>query len=302
MAVNVLICDPVSDSAVAALRETPGVFVDVQDAITLEELAQVIGNYDAIVVRSRTKVREPLIDAGLPRLKAIIRGGVGLDSIDVDYARDKGVMVLNTPRASSNAVAELALALMFALVRHVPRADATMKAGAWEKKRLKGTELLGKTLGIIGYGRIGQLLGMKAKALGMKVLAHDPYVEHEDVVTMDELLRNSDFVSLHLPHVDATHHLIDAGQIKKMKGGAYIIQASRGGTVNEKAVHDAIVSGHLAGAAFDVYTEEPPHAEDIRALIELPQVVATPHIGAATVDSQDRIGGEIVALVREHLL
>ncbi len=297
---KLLICDPVAPDALEALREL-GVTVDEQTDITTDALKDVIADYDAIVVRSRTKVRAPLLeDPG--QLKAIIRGGVGLDNIDVDVARAKGVKVLNTPRASSNGVAELVLSLMFALARHTTQADASMKAGRWDKKKLKGTELAGKTLGIVGYGRIGKLLGQKVKALGMTVVAYDPYIEHDDLVPLDDLFKNADYVSLHIPHTEETHNFINAERLAAMKQGAYLLNAARGGTVDEAALYEALQTGHLAGAALDVYSEEPPESEALRALIALPQLIATPHIGAATGESQQRVGDEIVALVKEHLL
>ncbi|MBN2003301.1 MAG: D-2-hydroxyacid dehydrogenase [Anaerolineae bacterium] len=296
---KLLICDSVAAPAVEAMRAA-GVTVDVRDTITPEELLDVIAEYDAMVVRSRTKVRAPLIDKATC-LKVIIRGGVGLDNIDAGYAESKGIKVLNTPGASSNAVAELALGMMFALARQLGRADATMKAGQWEKKTIKGVELAGKTLGVIGYGRIGRLLGEKARALGMKVVAYDPYVKHADIVSLEELLRVSDVVSMHLPHTDESHNLLGAAQFAMLKRGAFVVQAARGGTLDEAALYDALVNGHLAGAALDVFSEEPPKSELLRKLVELPQVVATPHIGAVTAEATEKIGDEIVALVREHL-
>lgn len=296
---KVLICDSVDAQAVDAMRAA-GVEVDVRDTITLDELGQVIGEYDGIVVRSRTKVRAPLLQ-NPGNLKLIIRGGVGVDSIDVEVAESKGIKVINTPNASSNAVAELALAMMFALARSLTWADATMKAGKWEKKKLEGVELAGKTLGIIGYGRIGQLLAEKARALGMTVVAYDPYIQSADLVSLDELLAAADYVSLHIPHTPETHNLLGVEQLAKMKPGARLINAARGGVVDEEALYAALVSGHLAGAALDVFTEEPPQSEALHKLIALPQVIATPHIGAATVEAQERIGGEIVKLVKEHL-
>jgi D-3-phosphoglycerate dehydrogenase len=296
---KLLICDPVSAAAVAEMRAA-GVTVDVQDDITMEALSQVIGQYDAVVVRSRTKVRAPQLE-NPGNLKLIIRGGVGLDSIDVDVAQAKGIKVINTPHASSNAVAELALAMMFDLARRIGYADASMKADKWEKKTLKGTELAGKTLGIIGYGRIGRMLGEKARALGMTVVAYDPYLQDPDLVALETLLKASDYVTLHIPHTDETHNLIDAGRLAMMKPGAYLINAARGGTVDEAALYEALVGGRLAGAAMDVFTEEPPKSEVLRKLIALPQFVATPHIGASTKEAQERIGDEIVALVKEYL-
>jgi len=296
---KVLICDPVDAQAVDEMRAT-GIEVDVRDTITPDELKQVIGEYDGIVVRSRTKVRAPLLESS-GNLKLIVRGGVGLDSIDVAVAESQGIKVVNTPAASSNAVAELALGMMFSLARSLAWADATMKAGKWEKKKLKGTELAGKTLGIIGYGRIGQMLAEKARALGMKVVACDPYIDSADLVCLEKLLSVADYVSLHIPHTPETHNLLGAEQFVKMKEGACLINAARGGTVDEDALYAALVSGHLAGAALDVYTEEPPQSDGLKKLIALPQVIATPHSGAGTVEAQERIGSEIVNLVKEHL-
>jgi len=296
---KVLICDSVDAQAVDAMRAA-GVEVDVRDTITLDELGQVIGEYEGIVVRSRTKVRAPLLQ-NPGNLKLIIRGGVGVDSIDVEVAESKGIKVINTPNASSNAVAELALAMMFALARSLAWADATMKAGKWEKKKLEGVELSGKTLGIIGYGRIGRMLAEKARVLGMSVVAYDPYIQSADLVSLDELLAVADYVSLHIPHTPQTHNLLGVEQLAKMKPGARLINAARGGVVDEDALYAALVSGHLAGAAVDVFTEEPPQSEALHNLIALPQVIAMPHIGAATVEAQERIGGEIVKLVQEYL-
>ena len=296
---KLLICDPIAAAAVESLRAT-GVEIDVQDSITLEELAEVIGEYEGLVVRGRTKVREPLIDQAT-HMRVIIRGGVGLDNIDVAYAESKGIKVRNTPAASSNAVAELALGMMFALARHIAKADASMKAGGWDKKKLKGTELAGKTLGVIGYGRIGRALGAKGKALGMQVVAYDPYIKHEDLVPLEELLAQADYISLHLPHTETTHHLLSTAQFALMKDGARIVDAARGGVLDEAALYAALLAGKVAAAALDVYSEEPPQSELLRKLVELPQVVATPHIGASTEEAQARIGDEIVKLVQEYL-
>jgi hydroxypyruvate reductase len=297
---KLIVCDPIDASAVDAIREL-GVDVDVQDDITAEELPDVIAEYDAMIVRSRTKVREPLIDQAV-NLELIVRAGVGLDNIDVDYAESKGVTVANTPAASTNAVAELALGLMLSLARHIPRADATMKAGEWAKKQLKGTEIMGKTLGVIGYGRIGEAVGEKAKALGMDVVAHDPYVEHEDIVDFDKLLASADYITLHLPHNEGTHHLLSADEFAKMKPGVRLIDAARGGVVDEAALYDALVDGHVVAAALDVYSEEPPTSDLLRKLVELPQVIATPHIGAGTTEAKARIGDEIIKKVKTHLI
>lgn len=296
---KVLICDSVDAQAVDAMRAA-GIEVDVRDTITLDELGQVIGEYDGIVVRSRTKVRAPVLE-NPGKLKLIIRGGVGVDSIDVAVAESKGIKVINTPAASSNAVAELALGMIFSLARSLAWADASMKAGKWEKKKLEGAEVAGKTLGIIGYGRIGRTLAEKARALGMTVVAYDPYIVSPDLVALEELLPVADYVSLHIPHTAETHNLLGAVQFAMMKPGACVVNAARGGTVDEDALYAALVSGHLAGAALDVFTEEPPQSAALHKLIALPQVIATPHIGAATVEAQERIGGEIVKLVQDYL-
>ena len=296
---KLLICDPVDAAAIDEMR-TAGITVDVHDDITPAALAEIIGGYDGIVVRSRTKVGADLIDRGTA-LKVIIRGGAGLDTIDVVHARTKGISVQNTPAANSNAVVELALGMMLSLARHIDRADTGMKAGKWEKKTLEGTEIEGKTLGVVGYGRIGRMLGEKAKALGMTVLAFDPFVEHPDIVPLDTLLAHADYISVHVPLNKETANLLDADAFAKMKDGVFLVQASRGGTVNEAALYEALVSGKVAGAGIDVFSEEPPKSEALQQLVALPQVIATPHIGAATEEALARVGGEIVKLAKAAL-
>jgi D-3-phosphoglycerate dehydrogenase len=277
-----------------------GIDVDVRGDITLEDLAGIIGEYEGIVVRSRTKVRKDLIDKAT-RLKVIIRGGAGLDSIDVDHAQGKGIDVRNTPSANANAVAELALGMMISLARHIAMADCSMKAGRWEKKQLRGTEIAGKTLGVVGYGRIGQLLGQKARALGMNVVAYDPYVELPDIIPLDEVLASADYISLHVPMTTQTAGFIGTEAFAKIKKGAYLIQASRGGTVDEAALYEALTDGVLSGAALDVFIEEPPKSDLLLKLVGLPNVVATPHIGAATVEAQNRVGEEIIKIATSYL-
>lgn len=296
---KLLVCDPIAASAVEAMRAA-GIDVEVRDDITLEDLAGIIGDYEGMVVRSRTKVRKDLIDKAT-RMKVIIRGGAGLDSIDVDHAKSKGIDVRNTPAANANAVAELALGMMLGLARHVTLADSSMEDGRWEKKQLKGTEIAGKTLGVVGYGRIGQLLGEKAKALGMKVVAYDPYIEHPDIIPLDDVLAAADYISLHVPMTTQTAGFISTEAFAKIKKGAYLVQASRGGTVDEAALYEALTNGTLSGAALDVYTEEPPKNDLLLKLVALPNVITTPHIGAATVEAQDRVGGEIVKIAISYL-
>jgi len=297
---KLLICDPTDPASVETMRQA-GIEVDVQDAITPEELEAVVGHYDAIVVRSRTKVTAAVIDKGLPRLKLIIRGGVGVDNIDVKHAEAKGVEVRNTPAASSNSVAELTIGFMFALARQIPQMNQTMKEGRWEKKAFsKGSELAGKTLGLIGCGRIGALVAQKAAALGMRVLFFrrtPTELPGARQVSLEELLAQSDFISLHVPLTDETRHIIDAAAIARMKKGVYIINCGRGGTIDEAALYDAIVSGHVAGAALDVYEDE--KVEQGKRFKDLPQVIGSPHVGAGTKEASARVGAEVAQIAIE---
>lgn len=296
---RILASDGIEKNAAATLA-TQGHEV-VQQFYEPEELAEQVKNFDVLVVRSATKVRKPIIDAAAEagRLKLIIRGGVGIDNIDHVYAEGKGIKVMNTPKASSDSVAELALAHMFSVARFISIAGHTMREGKWEKKAYKGIELSGKTLGIIGYGRIGQALGLRAQALGMKVVAYDiykiPALENENMryVEMDELLAVSDFISLHTPAIDGKP-LINAETIAKMKDGVVFINTSRGNNVDENALLDALNSGKIYGAGLDVYAEEP--AKNV-ALYSHPRVSCTPHIGASTSEAQKRIGAEIVDII-----
>lgn len=295
---KLIVCDPMDPKAIEAMREG-GIDVDVNDDVTLDELKEIISDYEAMAVRSRTKVREPLIDRAT-NLKAIIRAGVGLDSIDVDYAEQKGIEVRNTPAASSNAVAELTIGYLLALARHIVQATVSMKEGKWEKKQLTGTELAGKTLGLIGFGRIGSLVGQKAKALGMDILFYDYLdvdVDFATQVDLDELLTRSDYLSLHVPHTSATHHLVGAEEFAKMRDGVQIVNCSRGGTLDEDALLAAIERGKVAGAALDVFEDE---AEDRgRKLMARPEVIGSPHIGAGTVEAKARVGEETARIAIE---
>ena len=288
---KILICDKTEKEAIEQMRAA-GLQVDVRDDITPEELPGVLPAYDGMVVRSRTKVRQPLIDV-CPNLKVIVRGGVGLDNIDADYAKTRGITVMNTPLASSASVAELAIAYMFALARSVHQASASMKAEKWEKKAFEGVELAGKILGLIGIGNIGKEVARRANALGMTVLAYDPYVKSAEgvkLVPLDDLLRASDYISLHLPKTKESAGMLGTQAFGKMKEGVRIVNCARGGIVDEQALYDALVSGKVAGAAMDVYAEEPP--TDWK-LVKLPNVIASPHIGAATKEAQGRVGAEV---------
>jgi D-3-phosphoglycerate dehydrogenase len=297
---ELIVCDPLAPAAVETMR-TAGIKINVRDNITPEELEAIIADYDAMVVRSRTKVRQPLIDKAT-NLKLIVRGGVGLDNIDVKHARAKGIEVRNTPAASSNAVAELTMGYLFALARQIPQMTASLKDGQWEKKGFsKGVELESKTLGLIGCGRIGSLVARKAIFLDMEVLFHClppfPDLPGAHNVSLDELLRRADFISLHVPYTEETHFILCQEEFAKMKDGVYIINCGRGGTVNEDALYDAIVSGKVAGAALDVFHDE---KEDRgKRLMGLPQVIGSPHVGAGTVEASKRVGEEVAQIAIE---
>lgn len=294
---KVLICDKIEQEYIEQMRAA-GLVVDVRDTIAPEELPSVLPAYDAMVVRSRTQVRKPLIDV-CPNLKVIVRGGVGLDTIDYEHARSKGIAVFNTPLASSASVAELAVGYMFALARSIYQATSSMKAEKWEKKLFEGDEIGGKTLGIIGLGNIGQETSKRALALGMSVVAYDPSVKEFDgvrMVALDELLAQADYISLHLPKTKESTNMIDADQFAKMKNGVRIINCARGGIINEDALYEALTNGKVAGAALDVFAEEPP---TVWKLLKLDNVIASPHIGAATKEAQARVGAEVAARLIE---
>lgn len=288
---KILVCDKTESDAIEKMRAA-GLMVDTNFEITPEELPNILPNYAGCVVRSRTKIRQPLIDV-CPNLKVIVRGGVGLDTIDADYARSKGITVMNTPRASSASVAELTIGFMFALARNLYKASSTMKAEKWEKKAFEGDEIGGKTLGLIGIGNIGKEVAIRANALGMTVIAYDPYVKEAEgvkLVTLDDVLARSDYISLHLPKTKESADMIGKPQFEKMKTGVRIVNCARGGILNEAALYEALTSGKVAGAALDVYAEEPP--TDWK-LAKLDNVICSPHIGAATKEAQARVGAEV---------
>lgn len=294
---KILISDPVSTQCIYMLENAGHKLVQKTEKKTPEELADMIKGFDAVVVRSATKVREVAIDTA-DNLKLIVRGGVGLDNIDCDYARSKGIKVSNTPTASSQSVAELALAHMLALYRFLPDSNITMRKGEWKKKKYKGRELTGKTLGIIGLGNIGKALAKKAHAFDMKILAFDPFVKDTDLdvelVDFEKLITSSDIISLHIPHTDETHYIIGDDAISKMKDGVMIINCARGGVVDEKALLNGLNSGKVALAGIDSYEEEPTKNME---LLNHPNVSVTPHIGAATSEAQDRVGVEVADII-----
>lgn len=298
---RILVTDGMDKTAMAQLRELGHEVVE--QFYEPDQLGKALRDFDVAVVRSKTKVRANHIDeAKGSRLKLLIRGGVGVDNIDVAYAKENGIDVKNTPNASSQSVAELAMGHMFACTRYISIAGHTMREDKWEKKTYgKGIELQGKTLGIVGFGRIGQHLGVMAKAIGMNVVAfarHPNAAVSEKLgipyVSMDELLATSDFISLHAPAVDGGA-LVNEASIAKMKDGVVIINTSRGANVDEVALLAALESGKVRAAGLDVYADEPTSN---KALYSHPMVSCTPHIGAATVEAQKRIGAEIVEIIK----
>lgn len=276
----------------------------VTEFYPLEELKVVLRDFDCMVVRSATKVREELIDivAG-SRLKLVVRAGVGVDNIDVQYAESKGIKVRNTPNSSSASVAELTIAHMFSLARFVNISNVTMRDGEWHKKAYKGTEINGKTLGLIGFGRIAQEVAIRAHALGMKILYTDHHpIEHSllgcECVSEEEIIKNADYISLHVPFIKEIGAVLTKEKFDMMKDGVYIINCARGGVVSEADLLDALNSGKVAGAGIDVFEEEPTKNLD---LVCHPKVSVTPHIGASTAEAQERIGVETYTVILDEL-
>jgi D-3-phosphoglycerate dehydrogenase len=289
---RVLIADAVAESAVAKIRDA-GLEVVIRSKDTDGPVEEQIKGFDCIVVRSATKVTKEVL-AEADNLKLVVRAGVGLDNVDLDAAKEKGVKVLNTPEAPTASVAEMVLALMFSLARRVAAADSSMKDEKWEKKKLSGTELWQKTLGIVGFGRIGYEVARRAIALDMKVLAHD-VIDIEEICNdvgaertdFEDLLKRSDYISLHVPLIPQTKGMIAERELDLMKESAFLINTARGGVVDEKALLKALDENKIAGAALDVFEKEPPVEWE---LVKHPKVVATPHLSSSTSEAQVRVG------------
>jgi D-3-phosphoglycerate dehydrogenase len=296
----VLVSDPLSAQAIANLRSAPDLSVQEVKGLSEEALVPLVRDIDAWVVRGATKVTRRLIEAA-PRLRWVARAGAGLDNIDVPAAKERGIAVLNVPGANAVAVAELVFGLLLGLLRKIPAADASLRRGEWEKSRFQGRELRGKTLGIVGLGKIGRAVAKRAQAFEMTCIGHDPLVSEADAralgvlwLSLDALLERSDIVTLHAPMMPETKGLFGAAQFARMPKGAILVNAARGGLVDEAALIAALRSGQLGGAALDVFAEEPPTDW---TLVNLPNVVSTPHVGAATVEAQEAVGEEIVKLL-----
>jgi D-3-phosphoglycerate dehydrogenase len=291
---KVLVTDKSAEEALQLLKDAGHEVT--YDEMDHDTLLSEISKYDALMVRGRTKVLTEIVKAGSEgSLKVIGRAGIGVDNVDIETAGKLGIPVVNAPTGSTISVAELAITHMLSLSRNIAIADSTMKKGEWAKKQLKGNELNGKTLGLIGTGNIGKLTGKLAKCFGMRIIGYDPFISKEDmdkdgiekIEELGDLMGSSDFISLHLPHISQTHHIVNAEMISKMKLTAYIINCSRGGTVDENALYDAIKNGKIAGAGIDVFEKEPPQESP---LLQLDNVVLTPHLGANTKEGQIRAG------------
>jgi len=299
---KILITDGLDESGQSILRASAN--VDDRNNISADDLLKAIPDYDALIVRGRTKVTASVMEAG-SKLKVIGRAGVGVDNIDLEAAKKHNVTVVNAPMSTTLAVAELTFGLMLALAREIPRADTGMKQGKWLKKELEGVELNGKTIGIIGYGRIGMELGKRASAFGMNVVAYDPLISENDIkqrgaepVSIQDLYAWSDFISLHLPLNVQTRDMIGALAFSEMKDGVRIVCAARGGIIDETELVKALNSGKVAGAALDVFGQEPPVLTEA---VSHPRVIATPHVGAQTVEAQSRASEDIAAEVLSAL-
>ncbi|MCD6546265.1 MAG: hydroxyacid dehydrogenase [Thermotogae bacterium] len=296
--------DPIAEDAYKILQDS-GKFEITMEHFDKDKLIELISDIDILLVRSATKVTRDIIESG-ERLKIIARAGTGLDNIDTKAAEEKNIKILNTPGANSISVAELTIGLMIAASRYIPQGTQSLKEGKWEKKKLKGFELFQKKLGIIGYGKIGKEVAKRAKAFGMEILVYD-VVKPESAedfikfVEFEELAKTSDYITLHVPLNDATKHMIDEHVFEIMKDEAILINASRGGIVNEEALYNALTSGKLRAAALDVFEVEPPNDELRKKLLNLENVIATPHIGASTVEAQKRVGIEIAKRIIENV-
>ena len=303
---KVLISDSLSPAAVQIFKDH-GIQVDFQPALgkDKDKLAELIGNYDGLAIRSATKVTPKILEKA-KNLKVIGRAGIGVDNVDIPAATARGIIVMNTPFGNSITTAEHAISLMLALARQIPEADTSTRAGKWEKNRFMGVEITGKTLGVIGCGNIGSIVADRALGLKMKVIAYDPFLSVErardlgvEKVELDELLKRADIITLHTPLTDKTRNIIDTAALKKTKKGVRIVNCARGGLIDEAAIYEALKSGHVAGAAFDVFVEEPATSNP---LFTLPNVVCTPHLGASTTEAQENVALQVAEQMSDYLL
>jgi D-3-phosphoglycerate dehydrogenase len=302
---KVLVSDNLADSGIEKLMSVPELEVEVNTSLTHDELVHVIKEYDALVIRSATKVTADIIEAA-DNLKVVARAGIGLDNVDIAAASKRGIVVMNTPEGNVITTAEHAIAMLLAVSRNIPQATESLRGGKWEKKRFRGKEVYNKVLGVIGVGRIGRIVADRAKGLKMNVIAFDPYISSEVVeklgikaVSLDELFAQSDYITVHTPMTQETRNIINAEAFKKMRKGVFIINCARGGIVDEQALYDAIQAGIVGGAALDVFIKEPPKDNP---LLTLDQVIATPHLGASTDEAQENVAIAVADQVIEYLV
>ncbi|MBC8441218.1 MAG: phosphoglycerate dehydrogenase [Deltaproteobacteria bacterium] len=301
---KILVSDPLSNVGIEIFKNTPGIEVDVKTDLTPSELEDIIGDYHALSIRSKTKVTKELLSKA-KNLKVVGRAGIGLDNVDIPAATKAGVAVMNTPFGNAITTAEHTIAMIMALSRNIPRATATMKDGKWEKKNLKGREIYQKTLGLVGIGNIGSLVAERALGLKMKVIGFDPYQPPESIkkmgirpVSFDEILAESDYISIHTPKTAETTNLFNKETLFKMKKGAMLINCARGGIVNEDDLHDALKANHLGGGALDVFVTEPPGKI---CLMDLDNFICTSHLGASTYEAQDNVARDVANQIVEYL-
>ncbi len=301
---RVLLTEPIAPQGVQELRSYPAIEVVERHQLTADELRRAVAACAGLLVRSQTEVSRALIEAG-SELRVIGRAGAGVDNIDVAAATERGVLVMNTPGANAQAAAELTIGLLFAVARHIAAAAASVKAGRWDRSKFRGTQLLGKTLGIVGIGNVGRLVARSAAALGMHVLAHDPYVapdlaveHHISLVALDAVLARSDYITVHTPLTPTSRGMIGAPEIARMKRGVYLINCSRGGVIDEDALLAGLDTGHVAAAALDVFSAEPPLELPVA---RHPRVVATPHIGALSWEAQLNVAIMIANQIGRYL-
>ena len=302
---KVLVTDPLSHVGIQLFQETPDIEVDVRTGISAGELKDIIHNYEGLVIRSATRVTADIL-ASARKLRVIGRAGIGLDNVDIAEASRRGIVVMNTPEGNTITTAEHTMAMMMAISRNIPQATTSLKSGKWEKKAFKGRELFNKTLGLIGAGHIGRIVADRARGMKMKVIVFDPYLKPETVekldlepVSLDELLARADYVTVHTPKTEETFDMINRDALAKMKKDAILLNCARGGIVNEEAVCEALESGRLAGAAFDVFTIEPPEGN---RLMNLDNFICTPHLGASTQEAQDNVAKEVAEQIIAYLL
>ncbi|MGB5750617.1 MAG: phosphoglycerate dehydrogenase [Desulfobacterales bacterium] len=301
---KVLVSDNLGDIGIKMFQEEPGIEVDVKTGLAPDELKSIIGGYDALVIRSATKVTEDILEAA-DNLKVVGRAGIGLDNVDIPAATKRGVVVMNTPTGNVITTAEHTIALMMALTRNIPWGTSTLKAGLWEKKKLQGREVFNKVLGVIGFGKIGSIVADRARGLKMQVIVHDSFVTPEQIekagfepVALDELYRRADYITLHVPKLKDTIGFLNKAAFGKMKDGVMIINCARGGIVDEADINEALRSGKVAGAALDVFEHEPP---GVCPLFEVDRVICTPHLGASTLEAQTNVAVQVAEQIIAYL-